>query len=87
MTLRVGRHELNTQERSGDSFMSLPGRKRLHDVKLEPSTRRVKGEPPPDDPRYMIVAYGKDARVLDRETNQLTEPMSRDKALEYVKNL
>jgi hypothetical protein len=87
MTLRVGSDislSTLTQRRDGPAFISLPGRKRLHDTRLEPSTRRVKGEPPPDDPRYMIVAYGKDARILDTHTNQLSEPMSRQEAMEIA---
>lgn len=74
------------QPRPGGSLPSWPGRKPRHDVPLEPQKRRVKGEPPPDDPRFMIVAYGKDARILDTLTNTLSEPMSRAEALEQSAN-
>lgn len=70
----------------GSAWTSWPGRKPRHDSRLEPQKRRVKGEPPPEDPRFMIVAYGKEARILDRKTNTLSDPMSRPEALEQSAN-
>lgn len=91
MTLKVGRDLSIAGFNDRRHYMpggydTFPGRKPKHDTRLEPQKRRVKGEPPPEDPRFMIVAYGKDARILDTATNTFSEPMSRAEALEQIGN-